>query len=39
MKDWQTTHETGNFARSTDPAADYFDDPTVELARYVSRNL
>jgi peptide/nickel transport system substrate-binding protein len=38
-KDWQTSLETGNFAVSTDLAADYFDDPTIQLARYVSRDL
>jgi peptide/nickel transport system substrate-binding protein len=38
-KDWQTALETGNFAVSTDLAADYFDDPTIQLARYVSRDL
>jgi peptide/nickel transport system substrate-binding protein len=38
-KDWQTELETGNFAVSTDLAADYFDDPTIQLARYISRDL
>jgi peptide/nickel transport system substrate-binding protein len=38
-KDWQTALETGNFAVSTDLAADYFDDPTIQLARYISRDL
>ncbi len=38
-KDWQTALETGTFATSTDLAADYFDDPTIQLARYVSRDL
>jgi hypothetical protein len=34
-KDWQTVLETGNFA----PSTDYFDDPTVQLAWFVSRDL
>ncbi|MBV9375826.1 MAG: ABC transporter substrate-binding protein [Alphaproteobacteria bacterium] len=38
-KDWQTALETGRFAVATDLAADYFDDPTIQLARYVSRDL
>ena len=38
-KDWQTALETGHFAAATDLAADYFDDPTIQLARYVSRDL
>ena len=38
-KDWQTALETGRFAAATDLAADYFDDPTIQLARYVSRDL
>jgi peptide/nickel transport system substrate-binding protein len=38
-KGWQTALETGNFAVSTDLAADFFDDPTIQLARYVSRDL
>ena len=38
-KDWQTALEAGRFAVATDLAADYFDDPTIQLARYVSRDL
>src|SRR6516225_3348724 len=38
-KDWQTALETGRFAAATDLDADYFDDPTIQLARYVSRDL
>ena len=38
-KEWQTALETGRFATATDLAADYFDDPTIQLARYVSRDL
>jgi peptide/nickel transport system substrate-binding protein len=38
-KDWQSALETGHFGAATDLAADYFDDPTIQLARYVSRDL
>jgi peptide/nickel transport system substrate-binding protein len=38
-KDWQAALETGHFAAAIDLAADYFDDPTIQLARYVSRDL
>jgi peptide/nickel transport system substrate-binding protein len=38
-KDWQTALETGRFGAAIDLAADYFDDPTIQLARYVSRDL
>jgi peptide/nickel transport system substrate-binding protein len=38
-KDWQTALETGRFAVAVDLAADFFDDPTIQLARYVSRDL
>jgi len=38
-KDWQSALETGRFTAATDLAADYFDDPTIQLARYVSRDL
>jgi peptide/nickel transport system substrate-binding protein len=38
-KDWQTALENGRFAAAIDLAADYFDDPTIQLARYVSRDL
>ena len=38
-KEWQGALETGKFAVAIDLAADYFDDPTINLARYVSRDL
>ena len=38
-KDWQTALEKGTFVAAIDLAADYFDDPTIQLARYVSRDL
>lgn len=38
-KEWQTALETGHFGAAIDLAADYFDDPTIQLARYVSRDL
>jgi len=38
-KEWQSALETGNFTAAIDLAADYFDDPTIQLARYVSRDL
>jgi hypothetical protein len=38
-KDWQTALETGRFVAAIDLAADYFDDPTIQLARYISRDL
>jgi peptide/nickel transport system substrate-binding protein len=38
-KEWQKALETGKFAAAIDLAADYFDDPTIGLARYVSRDL
>jgi hypothetical protein len=33
-KDWQTARENGNFTVSIDLAANYFDDPTIQLAGY-----
>jgi peptide/nickel transport system substrate-binding protein len=38
-KEWQAALEKGKFAAAIDLAADYFDDPTINLARYVSRDL
>ena len=38
-KEWTAALETGHFTAATDLAADYFDDPSVQLARYVSRDL
>ncbi len=38
-RDWQSALETGKFGAAIDLAADHFDDPTIQLARYVSRDL
>jgi peptide/nickel transport system substrate-binding protein len=38
-KDWQAALETGHFAVGFDFDGDYFDDPTLQLAKYVSRSL
>ncbi len=38
-KEWQSALETGKFMAAIDLAADYFDDPSIGLARYVSRDL
>jgi peptide/nickel transport system substrate-binding protein len=38
-KEWQSALENGKFSAAVDLAADYFDDPTIQLARYVSRDL
>jgi peptide/nickel transport system substrate-binding protein len=38
-KGWQGALEQGHFAVALDLAADYFDDPTIQLARYISRDL
>ena len=38
-KEWQGALETGKFMAAIDLAADYFDDPSIGLARYVSRDL
>jgi peptide/nickel transport system substrate-binding protein len=37
--DWQTTLESGHFAVAFDFAGDYVDNPTLQLAKYVSRDL
>jgi peptide/nickel transport system substrate-binding protein len=38
-KEWQGALETGKFAVAFDFAGDYFDNPTLQLAKYVSRDL
>src|SRR5204862_3649909 len=38
-RDWQNALETGQFVAAIDFGADHFDDPTIQLARYVSRDL
>ena len=38
-KDWLAALEGGHFAVAFDFDGDYFDDPTLQLAKYVSRSL
>ncbi len=38
-KDWQTALEQGHFAAAIDFQGDYFDDPSLQLVKYVSRDL
>ncbi|MBV8591703.1 MAG: ABC transporter substrate-binding protein, partial [Acetobacteraceae bacterium] len=38
-KDWQSALESGHFAAAFDFSGDYFDDPTLQLTKYVSRDL
>ena len=38
-KDWQSALESGRFAVGFDFGGDYFDDPTLQFAKYVSRDL
>lgn len=38
-KEWQSTLETGHFSAAFDFAGDYSDNPTLQLAKYVSRDL
>jgi peptide/nickel transport system substrate-binding protein len=38
-RDWQAALEGGKFAVAFDFGGDYFDDPTLQLAKYVSRDL
>ena len=38
-KDWQAALESGHFAAAFDFAGDYVDNPTLQLAKYVSRDL
>ncbi len=37
--DWQAALETGHFTVAFDFAGDYVDNPTLQLAKYVSRDL
>ena len=38
-KDWQAALESGDFDVSIDFGGDYFDDPTLQLAKYISPDL
>ena len=38
-KDWQASLEGGRFAVAFDFAGDYFDDPSLQLTKYVSHDL
>jgi peptide/nickel transport system substrate-binding protein len=38
-KEWQAALETGEFEVAIDFAGDYLDDPTLQLAKYVSTDL
>jgi peptide/nickel transport system substrate-binding protein len=38
-KDWQAALEGGHFAVGLDFGGDYFDDPSLQLAKHVSRDL
>lgn len=38
-KDWQGSLEKGSFEAALDFAGDYFDDPTLQLTKYVSKDL
>ena len=38
-REWQGALETGQFSAAIDFGADHFDDPTIQLARYLSRDL
>ena len=38
-KEWQSALETGHFSAAFDFAGDYSDNPTLQLAKYVSRDL
>lgn len=38
-RDWQSSLESGRFAMAFDFVGDYFDDPTLQMAKYVSRDL
>jgi peptide/nickel transport system substrate-binding protein len=38
-KEWQSALETHSFEVAIDFAGDYFDDPTLQLAKYVSTDL
>ncbi len=39
LKDWTAALADGNFGAAIDFIGDYFDDPTLQLAKYVSRDL
>jgi peptide/nickel transport system substrate-binding protein len=39
LKDWTAALNTGNFDAALDFTGDYFDDPTLQLTKYVSRDL
>src|SRR5271155_2701249 len=39
LKDWTAALAEGNFDVAIDFVGDYFDDPTLQLAKYVSRDL
>jgi peptide/nickel transport system substrate-binding protein len=39
LKDWTKALEEGNFDTAIDFIGDYFDDPTLQLTKYVSRDL
>lgn len=38
-KEWEAALKAGEFDAAFDFAGDYFDDPTLQLAKYVSRDL
>jgi peptide/nickel transport system substrate-binding protein len=38
-RDWQAALEGGKFDAAIDFGGDYFDDPTLQLTKYVSRDL
>jgi peptide/nickel transport system substrate-binding protein len=38
-KGWEAALEQGHFEAAIDFGGDYFDDPTIQLARYISRDL
>ena len=38
-KDWEAALKSGEFDAAYDFAGDYFDDPTLQLAKYISRDL
>ncbi len=39
LKDWTAALSEGNFEAAIDFTGDYFDDPTLQLTKYVSRDL
>jgi peptide/nickel transport system substrate-binding protein len=39
LKEWTKNMESGNFDTAIDFEGDYFDDPTLQLAKWVSRDL